>query len=306
MAPVEVDHVPRSIIAPVKNMKVMDKAMSLPLVSSAYSEVSRVTSPYMESTYNKVSPVVETTLGMVSPVVDSVKTKVEEQVIPHIPASITETVQSVQTYAIDNVTAAVEKVDHFACGGIDQLTEKVPQLKEATPEFEEIKSSVSTFVTTVSRRWAEYFASFSLSQVALKVVDASLDVVDGALNKVGSEETGSVRAGVRMIHSTANTIRLDAVKKDGSEKAKKIEEASIVGAIIEVSGLQEFLAFFGFHLKTSEPAMESDDAKKTKTSEPIKESVDVKKTKTSEPMKPSLDVKKTYVDVKKTAVNKTE
>merc|ERR1711874_629480 len=223
-------------------------AMSLPLVSSAYSEVSRVTSPYMESTYNKVSPVVETTLGMVSPVVDSVKTKVEEQVIPHIPASITETVQSVQTYAIDNVTAAVEKVDHFACGGIDQLTEKVPQLKEATPEFEEIKSSVSTFVT----------------------------------------------------------IRLDAVKKDGSEKAKKIEEASIVGAIIEVSGLQEFLAFFGFHLKTSEPATESDDAKKTKTSEPIKESVDVKKTKTSEPMKPSLDVKKTYVDVKKTAVNKTE
>merc|ERR1711874_911247 len=220
MAPVEVDHVPRSIIAPVKNMKVMDKAMSLPLVSSAYSEVSRVTSPYMESTYNKVSPVVETTLGMVSPVVDSVKTKVEEQVIPHIPAS--------------------------------------------------------------------------------------LDVVDGALNKVGSEETGSVRAGVRMIHSTANTIRLDAVKKDGSEKAKKIEEASIVGAIIEVSGLQEFLAFFGFHLKTSEPATESDDAKKTKTSEPIKESVDVKKTKTSEPMKPSLDVKKTYVDVKKTAVNKTE
>merc|ERR1711913_180350 len=144
MAPVEVDHVPRSIIAPVKNMKVMDKAMSLPLVSSAYSEVSRVTSPYMESTYNKVSPAVETTLGMVSPVVDSVKTKVEEQVIPHIPASITETVQSVQTYAIDNVTAAVEKVDHFACGGIDQLTEKVPQLKEATPEFEEIKSSVST------------------------------------------------------------------------------------------------------------------------------------------------------------------
>merc|ERR1712200_366867 len=127
--------------------------------------------------------------------------------------------------------------------------------------------------------------------VALKVVDASLDVVDGALNKVGSEETGSVRAGVRMIHSTANTIRLDAVKKDGSEKAKKIEEASIVGAIIEVSGLQEFLAFFGFHLKTSEPAMESDDAKKTMTSEPTK---------------PSLDVKKTYVDVKKTAVNKTE
>merc|ERR1719452_86439 len=106
-------------------MKVVDKAMSLPLVSSAYTEVTRVTSSYMESTYNKVSPVVETTMGMVSPMVDNVKTKVEEQVMSHIPTKLTETVQN---YAIDNVTAAVEKVDHFACGGIDQLTEKVPQL----------------------------------------------------------------------------------------------------------------------------------------------------------------------------------
>ena len=60
--------------------------------------------------YNKVSPVVETTMGMVSPMVDNVKTKVEERVIPHIPTKITETVQNVQNYAIDNVTAAVEKV----------------------------------------------------------------------------------------------------------------------------------------------------------------------------------------------------
>merc|ERR1712137_693653 len=258
MAPVEIDHVPRSIIAPVKNMKVMDKAMSLPLVSSAYSEVTRVTSPYMESTYNKVSPVVETTMGMVSPMVDNVKTKVEEQVIPHIPTKITETVQTVQNYAIDNVTAAVEKVDHFACGGIDQLTEKVPQLKDATPKLiEETKSSVTTFVTG----WTDYFASFSLSQVALKVVDSSLDLVDGALNKIGSEETGTVRTGVRMVHSTANTIRLDAVKKAGSEKAKKIEEASIIGALIEVSGLQDLLAMFGFKLKTTEIVKE--DVKKT-------------------------------------------
>ena len=258
MAPVEIDHVPRSIIAPVKNMKVVDKAMSLPLVSSAYTEVTRVTSPYMESTYNKVSPVVETTMGMVSPMVDNVKTKVEEQVIPHIPTKITETVLTVQNYAIDNVTAAVEKVDHFACGGIDQLTEKVPQLKDATPKLiEETKSSVTTYVTG----WTDYFASFSLSQVALKVVDSSLDLVDGALNKIGSEETGTVRTGVRMVHSTANTIRLDAVKKAGSEKAKKIEEASIIGALLEVSGLQDLLAMFGFKLKTTETVNE--DVKKT-------------------------------------------
>merc|ERR1711971_1307488 len=241
MAPVEIDHVPRSIIAPVKNMKVVDKAMSLPLVSSAYTEVTRVTSSYMESTYNKVSPVVE------------------EQVMPHIPTKLTETVQTVQNYAIDNVTAAVEKVDHFACGGIDQLTEKVPQLKDATPKLvQETKSSVTSYVAG----WTDYFASFSLSQVALKVVDSSLDLVDGALNKVGSVESGTMRSGVRMVHSTANTIRLDAVKKAGSEKAKKIEEASIIGALIEVSGLQDLLAIFGFKLKTTEIVKE-EEVKKT-------------------------------------------
>ena len=58
MAPVEVDYVPRSIIAPVKNLKVVDKAFSLPLVSSAYSEVSRVTSPYVASTLSKVSIII--------------------------------------------------------------------------------------------------------------------------------------------------------------------------------------------------------------------------------------------------------
>ena len=63
-------------MAPVKNMKVVDKAMSLPLVCSAYSEVTRVTSPYMESTMTKVTPVVETTMSMVT----EVRSQVEEKV----------------------------------------------------------------------------------------------------------------------------------------------------------------------------------------------------------------------------------
>merc|ERR1719222_1418009 len=171
MAPVEIDHIPRSIITPVKNMKVVDKAMSLPLVSSAYTEVTRVTSPYMESTMTRVSPVVE----MVSPMVDSVKTRVEEQLMTHIPTGISETVQTVQARAVGQVIAAVEKVDGYACSGIDQLTEKVPQLKDATPKFiEETKGSVTSFVFG----WSEYFASFSMALVTLKVVDATLDKVE--------------------------------------------------------------------------------------------------------------------------------
>ena len=128
--------------------------MSLPLVSTAYTEVTRMTSPYMESTMSRVSPVVETTMSVVT----GVRSRVEDKVLPHIPVKITETVTSVQNVAVDHVASAVEKVrsmrkfiytylspvcwgflqvDSFACGGIDQLTDKVPQLKEAPPKIME-------------------------------------------------------------------------------------------------------------------------------------------------------------------------
>ena len=98
----------------------------------------------------------------------------------------------------------------------------------------------------------DYAASFSVSQLALKVLDSGLDLVDGALTSLGSEEEGAVRSGVKMVHSTANTIRVTAVNKAGTEKAKKIEEASILGAFIEVSGLQDLLGMLGFRLRKIE------------------------------------------------------
>jgi len=238
MAPVEIDHVPRSIIAPVKNMKVVDKAMSLPLVSSAYSEVTRVTSPYMESTMTKVSPVVE----MVSPMVDSVKTRVEEQLMTHVPTGISETVQNVQAKAVDQVIAAVEKVDSYACSGIDQLTEKVPQLKDATPKLiEETKSSVSSFVTG----WSEYFASFSVALVTLKVVDATLDQVEIILKATECDAAKTVSAYVKTIHDTANTLRIGAVKSAGTPLAKKIEDCTIPESLMEVTGIQSVMERLG-------------------------------------------------------------
>merc|ERR1712071_331077 len=231
MAPVEIDHVPRSIIAPVKNMKVVDKAMSLPLVSSAYTEVTRVASPYMESTMNKVSPMVEI-----------VKTRVEEQLMTHVPSGISETVQSVQVKAVDQVIAAFEKVDCYACCGIDQLTEKVPQLKDATPKLiEETKSSVTSFVTG----WSEYFASFSVALVTLKVVDATLNKVETILKASECDTAKTVSDYVKTIHDTANTLRIGAVKSAGSPLAKKIEDCTIPESLMEVSGVQSVMERLG-------------------------------------------------------------
>merc|ERR1712025_697621 len=201
--------------------------MSLPLVSSAYTEVTRVTSPYMESTMTRVSPVVE----MVSPMVDSVKTRVEEQLMTHIPTNISETVQTVQAQAVDQVIAAVEKVDGYACSGIEQLTEKVPQLKDATPKLiEETKSSVTSFVTG----WSEYFASFSMALVTLKVVDATLIKVETILKAAEYDTAKTVSSYVKTIHDTANTLRIGAVKSAGTPLAKKIEDSTIPESLMEV------------------------------------------------------------------------
>ena len=127
MAPVEIDHIPRSFSIENLNLKSVDKAMELPLVNSAYTEVTRIASPitpYVESTLTKVTPMVEAGY-------QTIKTQVEEKVVPHIPSHISKNMSA----TLESVTAAVEKADSYACSGIDQLTEKLPQLKEATPQL---------------------------------------------------------------------------------------------------------------------------------------------------------------------------
>merc|ERR1711913_143360 len=248
MAPVEVDYVPASIV-PTKNLRVMNKAMELPLVNSAYSEVTRIASP--------ITPYVETTLTKVSPMLEAgyqtIKSQVEEKVVPHIPSNLSESVSKNVSSTLESVSAAVEKADSYACSGIDQLTEKVPQLKDATPKLlEETKENVSSYITAAT----DYTASFSLAQVALKLVDAGLTAVEGILNKVGHGEESLVVSGVRKLHNTANTIRLSGLRKAGTEKAKKIEEGTILEAIIFLFGVSELMESLGLRPSKNEPETE--------------------------------------------------
>merc|ERR1711881_643372 len=203
MAPVEIDHIPRSFSIENLNLKAVDKAMELPLVNSAYTEVTRIASP--------ITPYVESTLTKVTPMVEAIKTQVEE---------------------------------------------KVPQLKEATPKLmEETKENVTSYITALT----DYAASFSVAQLALKVADAGLNVVEEVLKKTGTNEESTVVSGVRKIHSTANTIRISGLNKAGTEKAKKIEEASIAEAVLFMLGVNDLLAFLGFKLATKDQVEEKSD-----------------------------------------------
>jgi len=239
MAPVEVDIIPRSIIAPIKDSKTVEKALTLPIVSDACNEVARYAepiTPYVETTYEKLSPMVE--LGY-----KTVLAKYEDSLVPLLPGAVAESVHTNYTAAEEYVKAAAEKVDTMASGGIDHLTEKLPQLKEATPKLiEDVKVTATDYLHSA----AEYITSYTVAQVALKVVDTGLDAVESVLGLVGAPETGLVNTSVKQIHTTANTLRIEGIKKAGTEKAKAIEEASILGALLEVSGLYDLLGFFGF------------------------------------------------------------
>merc|ERR1711911_526839 len=234
-------------------------------------------------TMTKVSPVVE----MVSPMVVSVKTRVEEQLMTHVPTGISETVQSVQAKAVDQVIAAVEKVDSYACSGIDQLTEKVPQLKDATPKLiQETKSSVSSFVTI----WSEYFASFSVALVTLKVVDAALDQVETILKATECDTAKTVSAYVKTIHDTANTLRIGAVKSAGTPLAKKIEDCTIPESLMEVSGIQSVMERLG--LVGGEVTEVKDATEEAKVQE---ESIQEKVVETPSAIQENVDEKLTEV-----------
>merc|ERR1712212_411017 len=148
MAPVEVDIIPRSIIAPIKDSKTVEKALTLPIVSDACNEVARYAepiTPYVETTYEKLSPMVE--LGY-----KTVLAKYEDSLVPLLPGAVAESVHTNYTAAEEYVKAAAEKVDTMASGGIDHLTEKLPQLKEATPKLIERKKICQLVLNTKPKK----------------------------------------------------------------------------------------------------------------------------------------------------------
>merc|ERR1712098_237644 len=241
----ENDSIPTyDIMAPVKSLKVVDKAYELPLVSSAYTEVATWASP--------ITPYVESSVNFITPIVEGGYNTIKEKVMPHLPDGTAESLQSKVNGAVAQLTVAVEKVDTLACGGMDQLLEKVPALKEETPEL--IKNTKDT-ATTYIYDTSSFVASFSIVLVMLKMFDAGLDIVENALKTVSSDED-SLGSYVKKIHSMANDLRLEGSKKAGTEKAQQIEAETLFGAFVEVSGLAYLMGMLGFRTTTKHVAAE--------------------------------------------------
>merc|ERR1712036_151910 len=96
------------------------------------------------------------------------------------------------------------------------------------------------------------------------------------------------------VHSSANTIRLSALEKAGTEKAKKIEEGSILEAILFLFGIPELMKSLGFKLRETvyEDEVSRVEVKQEEVEEPVV--VDTADAADTEEAEEVLEVATTY------------
>jgi len=204
--------------------KVVEKVFDLPVVSDTYDSLVKLSSP--------LSPYVEKIGTLASPVVDQAlefRARIEDKV--------PEGVQTGYTTTLNKVVTAAVSLDATLCSGVDTLVEKVPALKQATPIlYNSTRESVGSYATLV----ATYVASFTIAQVFLKAADLGLETTDGLLKLTANEKVDPILRGMRRVRSEASSLRKEGIVLNGTVKAKTLEEATLIGAMLEIFGLGSF------------------------------------------------------------------
>jgi len=215
-------------VASIKSETVV-KAFDLPVVSDTYNSMVKLTSP--------LSPIAEKIGSMASPAMDQVL-----DLKAGIEARVPDVVSSGFNSALTQVTSAALSLDAKLSSGIDNLVEKMPALKEATPAlYDSTRESVKSY----SAFAATYLASFTLVHVFLKATDMSLEITDGLLKWSANEKVDPVIVGLHRLRSDAEHLRKQGVWLNGTEKAKVLEEATLAGALVETFGLASLLSKAG-------------------------------------------------------------
>jgi len=200
--------------------KVVDKIFDLPVVHDTYNALVRLSTP--------LSPYVEK-VGALAFVVDQAldfKAGLESKAPDMVKSSC--------STALNKVASIAVSLDASLCSGVDNLVEKVPALKQATPAlYNSTRESISSYATLV----ATYVASFTIAQVALKAADIGLETSDGLLKWTGNEKVDPILMGLRKVRSEATSLRKEGVNLNGTEKARVLEEATLLGALMEIFGL---------------------------------------------------------------------
>merc|ERR1719209_1420444 len=100
--------------------KVVEKVLELPVVTDTYDSLVKLSSP--------LSPYVEKIGRLASPVVDQAL-----DFTASIEGKVPDVVQTSYTSALKKAATMAASLDATLCSGVDNLVEKVPALKQATP-----------------------------------------------------------------------------------------------------------------------------------------------------------------------------
>jgi len=205
--------------------KVVEKIFTLPVVTDTYDSLANLSTPlhpYMEKAGSLASPVAVNLMAGI------------ESMAPEV-------IQTGYSSAKGQVVAAAASVDASLCSGVDSLVDKVPVLKQATPAlYKSTKEGVTSYATLA----ATYIASFTLAQLLLKASDVGLETADSFLKWTSNEKVEPIMMGLRRVRSDVSTVRKEGVIQNGTEKAKVLEEASLLWAVVEIVGLANIFNYF--------------------------------------------------------------
>jgi len=204
--------------------KVVKKVFDLPVVSDTYDSLVKLSSP--------LSPYVEKIGTMTSSMVEQAN-----DLKVGIEGKLPEVVQTGYSTVLNKAVTAAASLDATLCSGVDTLVEKVPALKQSTPVlYNSTRESVGSYATRV----ATYVASFTIAQIFLKAADLGLETTDGLLKLTANEKVDPILVGLRRVREEATSLRKEGVVLNGTAKAKTLEEATLIGAMLEIFGLGSF------------------------------------------------------------------
>jgi hypothetical protein len=247
MPPVEATTFPSIAFPEVRELKVVDKAMELPVVSDAVSEVSKYAQNISENSHVKHA---RQLMGdCLRSIADNERlVNLKEAVMPLTSKHLTSVkesviVTSVKDSVLPHVAGAVHTLDNMACGGLDHLKTAVPSLTTPTPELmETAKEAAAGYLSLLT----EYLASFSLAQLSLSMADRSLVLMEDAAVRILKQEA-AIPSFLRAFRRSVRAVRRAGARRNHLH-GDKLSRSGIAGRIASTLHLNTLLGLLGLEL----------------------------------------------------------
>jgi len=232
MAPRDNDSAPVMNLPKNVTLKSVDKAMEIPFINDA----------------------IKITRAEASPIMDKGRPLCEQ-----LGDSVVGELSSAAAVKLNSVTqpfkTSVETLDNLASQGIEMITEATPILQQPSAEVIDYSREVAESYGNIFK---EYVASFAITQVFLRLTETGLSAVDSVLESTGLDSSIPLASTVvKRARRTARATRRAGMRQREPKPAATLSEASIVGAVLEVLGINTLLACLGLVLVA---AQKKDDA----------------------------------------------